>query len=122
MKRFLRTLCAGTALFAVLASHSQAHAQTTSSVSQIAAARTISYQGVLKNSDGSLAKNGKYAITVHLYSDENGMIEVWSDTYDASVLNGLFNLALGSGTSPLPEAGKMDKQLYLGIQIGEGEI
>src|SRR5205814_449797 len=63
-------------------------------------------------------KDGDYQITVRLYSDETGTQEIWRDTYLAHVVGGVFSLALGSGTQPLPPSGEIDRGLWLGVQVG----
>ncbi|MDP4289369.1 MAG: hypothetical protein Q8922_15755, partial [Bacteroidota bacterium] len=82
--------------------------------------RIISYQGVLDNADGTPVNDGNYAITVRLYADKDGTNEVWRDTYTVPVTGGVFNLALGGGQLPIPDAKAMDKELWLSTQIGEG--
>ncbi|MDP4243212.1 MAG: hypothetical protein Q8921_10805, partial [Bacteroidota bacterium] len=79
---------------------------------------TLSYQGVLQGADSKIVADGQYTITVHLYSDANGDREVWKETLPTTLSNGIFNIALGS-TIPLPP---MDRPLWAGTQIGNGEV
>ncbi len=83
------------------------------------APRTISYQGVLANTDGTAITDGEYSITMRIYSDVYGVKEVWRDTYKVPVAHGVFNLALGSGATALPEASAMDQPLWLSMQVGD---
>lgn len=81
--------------------------------------RTISYQGMITNSDGSPVLNGTYRITMSLYADPAGRTTIWQDTYDASITNGIFNIYLGSGKLPLPNSTAMNTPLWVGTQIGD---
>lgn len=81
--------------------------------------RTISYQGVLANTDGTAIADGEYSVTMRIYSDVYGVKEVWRDTYKVPVAHGVFNLALGSGATALPEASAMDQPLWLSMQVGD---
>lgn len=83
--------------------------------------RTISYQGVLRADDGAPVKDAAYHVTLHLYSDEAGTREVWHDTFATETHAGAFGILMGGGTSPLPAGDEMDRQLWLGIQIENGE-
>ena len=67
------------------------------------------------------AADSTYNVTVRLYSDETGTREVWRGTYPAQTVGGVFNLALGSGENPFPEASAMDKALWMSVQIEGGE-
>jgi hypothetical protein len=60
--------------------------------------KTISYQGVLKNSDGSLVDDGGYWITFRLYDADTGGTLKWQETDSAYVESGLFHVILGKAT------------------------
>ncbi|MDP4198459.1 MAG: hypothetical protein Q8922_01025 [Bacteroidota bacterium] len=83
--------------------------------------RTISYQGILRNEYGTEVANGEYAVTIRLYGDSSGSRELWRDTYQVQVSNGVFSILLGSGTQPLPDAATLDRPLWLSMQVGAGE-
>jgi hypothetical protein len=83
--------------------------------------RQISYQGVLTSSSGSVLPDGKYQLTITLYSDPGGTNSVWHDTYATTVSGGLFSLYLGSGTVPLPAPATMNKPLWVGVQVNGAE-
>src|ERR1700722_714454 len=117
MRRFFVSLCLGTAL-SVGAGFGSASAQQTSNASQ-ASVSTISYQGILSK-DGVAVPDGDYPVTVTLYRDAGGSSSVWSGSYIVHTSNGVFNIMLGSGAYPLPEASQLDGALYLGVKIGEG--
>ncbi|MFQ6615863.1 MAG: hypothetical protein ACE5HZ_03710 [Fidelibacterota bacterium] len=77
---------------------------------------TISYQGILKNSDGTLVSDGTYSITVSLYDVETAGTSLWSETHSAvSVTDGIFNVILGSVTALSLD---FDKQYWLGVTVG----
>lgn len=81
--------------------------------------RIMSYQGQITNSDGS-AMNGTHTITASLYSDHYGRTSVWSGSYDAEVKNGLFNILLGAGRSPLPAVQDLNRPMWVGIKVDGG--
>src|SRR6202789_1487701 len=117
MRRFFVSLCLGTALIAG-AGFGTASAQQASNAT-LASVSTLSYQGVLSK-DGVAVPDGDYTITVTLYRDALGASSVWTGTYVVHTSNGVFNVLLGSGDYPLPEASQLDGALYLGVKIGEG--
>ena len=83
--------------------------------------RTISYQGLLTTPGGSTLPDGTYEITVALYADALGQEQVWHDTYQAPVHNGVFNLYLGNGATPLPSSTEMNRPLWVGTSINGSE-
>lgn len=78
---------------------------------------TISYQGVLKNADGTIVKDGNYNLTFNLYELETGGTAVWAERQSVSVTDGIFNVILGS-VEPLTIP--FNKQYWLGISVNEG--
>lgn len=81
----------------------------------------ISYQGMITSSDGSPVADGEYPVTVTLYGDEGGNLEVWQDTYMTAIRGGVFSLYLGSGSIALPAPSQMDRSLWIGIRIAGGD-
>ncbi|MGE3801231.1 MAG: beta strand repeat-containing protein [Candidatus Kapaibacterium sp.] len=79
--------------------------------------RIITYQGVLSSTTGS--HSGEYQITFRLYGDAEGREVIWEGTYATQIDRGLFSADLGSGAFPLPDASKMGRSLWLGVQVGE---
>jgi hypothetical protein len=71
---------------------------------------TINYQGQVRTADGSTI-TGTHRVTVTFYSDWNGKNSVWQGKYSAEITNGIFNIALGSGGSKLPETSVMNRPL-----------
>lgn len=79
--------------------------------------KTISYQGVLTNSDGTPVADGNYKITFGIHIIDEGGSEVWMETHNSVVVaNGIFNVILGS-IEPLDLP--FDLPYWLGIRIGE---
>lgn len=98
-------------------SFAQQNNTTTTDVPQ-----TISYQGLMTSSDGTVLPNGVYDITVTLYTNEAGTDAIWEQTYQTSVVNGVFNLYLGSGNAPLPGPQQMNRPLWVGTSVNGTDI
>lgn len=66
--------------------------------------RTISYQGVLKDTGGALVNN-TLTITFSLYDVETGETTIWSELQSVVVSQGVFSVILGTDTlsNPLPD-------------------
>lgn len=75
----------------------------------------ITYQGKLTMQGTDVS--GERTITARLYSDAEGTEEVWEGTYKTYVTDGIFALPLGAGKYPLPAPTKLDKQLWVGINV-----
>lgn len=76
---------------------------------------TMSYQGVLINVDGTLMPDGNYSLNFRLYNAaEEGDI-LWEESQNVSVLNGIFNVILGS-LNPLDI--QFEHQYWLGVTVG----
>ena len=58
--------------------------------------QTISYQGVLTDTDGAIVHDGNYPIVFTLYDALTGGTNLWTETQTVSVSGGLFNVILGS--------------------------
>jgi hypothetical protein len=85
------------------------------------ARKTISYQGMVTSVETGEAITGMMPITATLYVDENGTEQVWQGFYNTQVTKGIFQLQLGSGSYPLPDAKLLDHPLWVGIRFGETE-
>jgi hypothetical protein len=79
--------------------------------------KTISYQGILTQSNGAVVSNGNYSITFNLYAESSNGTILWSETQNVGVEKGIFNVILGSKS---PIALPFDMQYYLGITVGSG--
>ena len=58
--------------------------------------QTISYQGVLTDTDGTIVPDSDYSIAFTLYDALNGGTNLWTETQTVTVSGGLFNVILGS--------------------------
>ena len=84
------------------------------------APQTLSYQGVLKNDDGTPVPDGNYDLTFHIYGTASGGTALWTEAHTVPVVNATFNAVLGSTeTLDLP----FDVPYWLGIQVeGDPEL
>lgn len=82
--------------------------------------RVISYQGVIKNTDGSMISDGSHSLAISLYDAPIGGNVLHTEMFFTQIKNGLFTLLIGSST-PFPSSLTFDKQYYLGIQVDGGE-
>ncbi len=82
---------------------------------------TMSYQGLLTDNAGEPVVDGVYQITFSLYSDESGGVALWTEAHPTvTVVKGLFNAILGSGSPAVPLTLAFDRPYHLGIRIGGG--
>lgn len=117
MKTILRTLWPSIGTFVMLLTTVATQAQTLHEHSDIP--RIFSYQGLLTSPNGSPVPDGSYNITVSLFSDSQGEQKIWSETQSTTVSGGLFNMHLGNGNIPLPDQSVLNRQVWVGIQIGD---
>lgn len=99
-----------------------AHAQAqTVEAAQMTAATptTFSYQGVLRNADGSLA-NGQFKLTINLYNDPLTGPSLYNEVFDpVAVTDGLFGLVVGDQANhPLDAALFANPKIFLGVTVG----
>jgi len=81
----------------------------------------MSYQGYLIQISDSTPVTGELDIEFDLFVDEVGGIAFWTETYiDVSVINGIFNVILGS-TNPLDPDDFTGDPLWLQITV-DGEV
>ncbi len=79
--------------------------------------RTISYQGILTDGNGTPVSDGDYELTFKLYDVETGGSALWTETQWVAVHNGVFDVILGS-VSPLDLP--FDKPYWVGVTVGTG--
>ena len=79
--------------------------------------RTISFQGVLANANGTLVSDGVHQLTLRLYDAANAASAIYLETHDATVVRGVFNVIIGS-QSPLPASLAFDRAYFLGVSVG----
>lgn len=83
--------------------------------------QTMSFQGRLTATDGSPLSDGTYELIFTLYPDSLLNDFLWQEVQIIEVVNGLFEVQLGSAV-PLPLAPFIEitpPNLYLGIAVGE---
>jgi hypothetical protein len=57
--------------------------------------RTVSYQGVLMDTDGYPVADGDYEVTFRVYDQENGGVALWTEVDSVTVARGIFDVILG---------------------------
>lgn len=77
--------------------------------------QTISYQGVLTDADDT-PLDGHFMFTFRLYEQAEGSSAIWEENQQVEVVNGLFNVILGS-VNPL--TGTFKNPCWLGITVNE---
>ncbi|MDP4221288.1 MAG: hypothetical protein Q8916_11485 [Bacteroidota bacterium] len=81
--------------------------------------RSISYQGVLAHSDGSLVADGNHSLTLSLYLSATGSTSIYSEVQNVAVVRGIFNIIIGSVT-PIPPSIGFDRAYFLGVAVDGG--
>ncbi len=79
--------------------------------------KTISYQGVLTDINGSPKNNGSYDIIFSLYTVEKDGTHLWRSTKTVELKEGIFSILLGNNT-PFDNTLDFTKPYWLGIQMG----
>lgn len=81
--------------------------------------QTMSYQGVLTNENGNAVADGSYKLKFELHTTPNNGTIPWQETHEnVPVINGLFNVILGS-INPLDIS--FDELYFLAISVNDGE-
>jgi hypothetical protein len=80
----------------------------------------ISYQGVLRDSEGNPVPDGTYMLLFSIYDQPTGGTPLWMETHEVEVEGGLMNVTLGIAL-PLVTLG-FDVPYWLGITIDGGEL
>ncbi len=81
--------------------------------------RTISYQGILANTDGTLVSDGNHTLTLSLYENLSGGSAIYTELHTVSTVKGGFNVIIGSIT-PLPNSLGFDRAYFLGVSVDGG--
>lgn len=76
----------------------------------------INYQGMLTDASGNPI-NGTVSVVFRIYDVATGGTALWEETQGVSVLNGLFNVLLGS-VNPIPLDLFSGSERYLGLTVG----
>jgi len=75
---------------------------------------TMSYQGVLRDDEGSIVPDDTYSMTFRIYDSPGGGTALWTEGQGVEVEDGVFNVILGRGTPiDLP----FDVPYWLGITV-----
>jgi len=91
----------------------------TQEVSRLEFYPTISYQGLLKDSEGKLIADGSYSLTFSVYDAEEAKEKIWKEVQIVEIKNGIVNCYVGAVEKlNLP----FDKQYWLSVSIGEEEL
>jgi len=77
--------------------------------------QTLSYQGVLTNSNGEAVKDSIYTLSFSLYDTPKAGSPLWTEAHLVALTDGYFNVILGSKN---PLSLPFDKPYWLGIKIG----
>ena len=84
--------------------------------------KTIAYQGIVTDANGTAKSDGSYAFTFRLYDVASGGTALWTESQTLTVKAGLFSTALGN-QAPFPASLQFDRPYWLGIQVGaESEL
>jgi hypothetical protein len=78
---------------------------------------TISYQGVLQNNGATV--NGTDTLKILIYQYETGGTPLYTETQATDIVNGIFNISIGSVT-PLQPTLDFTKQYYLTVSVNGG--
>ena len=92
-----------------------------SAISSITA-QSLNVQGVLRDADNKAVADGDYTMVLNLYDSETAASPVFSETYTAAIVNGVYNLDLGSQKSTEFRALDFSKPYWLGIEIDGSEV
>jgi len=80
----------------------------------------LSFQGILKKSNGVAVDDGAYDITFKLYTVQTGGTDIWSETQSGvEVSSGIYSVILGT-TNALDV--QFNAPYYLGVKIGSSEL
>ena len=86
--------------------------------SQTYAQGTLSFQGVIRNSDGTAVDNGKYSMVFKLYETDAGGTAIWEETQDdVTVTGGIYSALLGE---VVPLDAPFTATYYLGVAVDGG--
>ena len=80
----------------------------------------INYQAILTNPDGDPI-DGTRSIRFSIHDSETGGTELWSETQDVTITDGLFSILLGSVT-PIPYSVFDDDETYLELKVGSDPV
>lgn len=76
--------------------------------------RTLSVQGVLRDTDGNAVPDGVYEAVFGIYDTAEAGEPLWTETLDVSTSGGVFSVVLGE---TVPFGLNFDAPYYVGIQL-----
>ncbi|MCK4980976.1 MAG: hypothetical protein KAS62_11310 [Candidatus Delongbacteria bacterium] len=80
---------------------------------------TMSYQGLFKDSNDDLIKNGIYKITFKIYNSVDGIDAIWKEIQEVKITDGIINCFIGTIEKlNLP----FDRQYWLSVGINDDEL
>lgn len=82
--------------------------------------RTISYQGLLTDNQGTFIPDGNRSITIKLYESLIATNAIFTETHTTTVVRGLFNVIIGS-VNPIPATIAFDRAYFLGVSLDFGQ-
>ncbi len=68
-------------------------------IAAAAVPQTMSYQGLLRDSGGTIVADGNYNLSFRIYNVASGGSALWTETQTLAVQDGVFNALLGSVTA-----------------------
>ena len=80
--------------------------------------QTMSYQGMLTDSEGQMVSDGTYRIAFRIYDQENEGNLLWEESQYVKVINGVFDVVLGE-INPLNIS--FNQSYWLGVTISTGD-
>jgi len=82
--------------------------------------RTISYQGILTDSQGNLVGDGVRSLTLRLYASAIGGTPFYTESHPSvAIVRGLFNVIIGT-VEPLGATVRFDRAYFLGVSVDGG--
>ena len=86
--------------------------------------KQLTYNGILKDSSGSVVADGNYDMVFKIYADTSTTTPLWTGNYTAAngnpveIKSGNFTVLLGSGTGNTMTLDFNDDSYYVGITVG----
>jgi uncharacterized protein (TIGR02145 family) len=85
----------------------------------LANAATLPYQGLATDGKGNPKADASYRVDFALYSSQNGITPLWSESQKLATHKGLFSASLGVETA-IPDSLLKGTALYLGVSFDGG--
>ena len=83
---------------------------------------TMSFQGILNDSNGDVVSDDSYTLEFELYDALTAGTKVWGpESHSAATVNGLYSVLLGGNGVPLDITNSFDSQYFLQVKVN-GEL